>query len=317
MPIENPLKVYWNEQYLREQLGKGNNYLDIARHNKVGKSTIQRALHHFKLTSPSKPWSKQEISTLKNIYGSERRFRTYFPNRKMSSIYHKANRLGLRSHIKPRKYAIDEDFFTRWDSEMAYVLGWMFSDGNVSSDKRTFAIKLSALDSNILVKIRKALKSESPLMTLTQKLPSGKGYRKYVLLRINSYPMCEDLIALGCVPKKTHKFSIPTMPRNLLKHFVRGYFDGDGSISFNKPNIIKIRFVSGSEKFIMNLAKVFTNELGIPINNKTMKNFWQSDYYGDNARKICEWMYRDCGDFFLKRKRLRFIKHVEKRLEHA
>jgi len=201
---------------------------------------------------------------------------------------------------------------------MAYVLGWMFSDGAVYADKRTFEIKISARDLEILKKIRKSLRSESPLKIFAQKLPHKNEYGKYVRLRINSYMMCKDLIRLGCVPKKAKKFSIPPVPHHLLKHFVRGYFDGDGSISFNKPNTIRLRFVSCNELFIGSLADILERELCIPINfKKATANLWQCDYYGNNARKICKWMYDGCGNMFLGRKRLRFIKHIKKRDYHA
>ena len=311
-------KIYWDEDYLREQLEKGKNYLDIAHENEIGIGTAQRALRYYGLTKSSAPWSAHEISSLKKLYGNERKFREYFPNRSMGALYHKTCRLGLRTHIKPRQHRVDEDFFKNWNHNMAYVLGWMFSDGSVCSDERTFEIKISFRDLEILKKIRKILSSESPLRIVEQKLPSKKEYRKYARLRINSYKMCKDLVRLGCVPKKARKFSIPPMPRCFLKHFVRGYFDGDGSISFNKPNTIRIRIVSCNEPFIKSLAEVFERELHIPANSKRAKdNLWQCDYYGDSARKICGWMYEDCGNLFLKRKRDRYISHLKKKGYYA
>jgi intein/homing endonuclease len=58
----------------------------------------------------------------------------------------------------------------------------------------------------------------------------------------------------------------------LLRHFVRGYFDGDGSIGFNKPNTIWIKIVGANKQFIYDLAQIFKDELGIPINHKKVRN---------------------------------------------
>ena len=40
---------------------------------------------------------------------------------------------------------------------------------------------------------------------------------------------------------------------------------------------------------------------------------WICTYYGDEARKICYWMYKDCKDLYLKRKRERFNIHINLR----
>ena len=49
------------------------------------------------------------------------------------------------------------------------------------------------------------------------------------------------LYKLGCVPNKSlilkfPKLSIFLNPKDLVKHFVRGYIDGDGCISYVKTN---------------------------------------------------------------------------------
>ena len=235
----------------------------------------------------------------------------------MSSIYHKANRLGLfESKERPRKYAVNKAFFKSWTREMAYILGWMFSDGNVCSDRRTFRIKLSIKDKEILQKIKFAMKSKAPIKISTQLLPSKKEYRQYATLRINSKIMANDLIGLGCVPKKVNKFTIPKMPSKFLNHFIRGYFDGDGSISFNKPNTIRLRIAGSNKFFILKLSRIFRTCLGIPTNfkkTKKAKRLWQCEYYGDNARNICKWLYQDCGPYYLKRKRMRYKNHLRMR----
>lgn len=60
-------KKYWNKQYLKQQLVEGKNYLKLARENKIGKSTIQRALHHHNLTNNYSYWQENEISVLKKL----------------------------------------------------------------------------------------------------------------------------------------------------------------------------------------------------------------------------------------------------------
>ena len=105
------------------------------------------------------------------------------------------------------------------------------------------------------------------------------------------------------------------MPKEFLNHFIRGYFDGDGSIHFNKPNTIKLRFTS-SKYFIQNLQKIIKQILKIkPNKNWKYHNIWHCEYYGGDARQICHWMYKDCGELFLKRKKERFNRHINLRIK--
>ncbi|MFH0884874.1 MAG: LAGLIDADG family homing endonuclease [Candidatus Micrarchaeota archaeon] len=304
--------IYWNKEYLDQQLKNGKTYVTIARDNHIGRSTVQRALNRYGLTKPSADWDSDEVALLKSNYGKDVNFKSYFPHRSLCSIYHKAHKLGLENNIKPRRYRLAENFFKEWTGGMAYVLGWLFSDGNVDPKMRTFRLKLAIKDIGILRKIRYALGSNARIGIVNQALPSKKSINQYALLAIHSRNMCMDLLALGCTPKKTNKFIIPGMPSSVARHFIRGYFDGDGSISFNRPNTIRLRIVSSNAGIIYWMADVFRESLNIPRNIKKVENIWQCEYYGNNARAICSWMYSDCGELYLERKRKRYILHLEK-----
>lgn len=306
------LNIYWDKSYLERQLKNGKTYSEIARENNIGRSTVQRALNKYGFTKPSADWGSEEVALLKSCYGKDTNFRDNFPDRTLSSIYHKANRLGLETHIKPRRYRLDENFFKKWTADMAYVLGWLFSDGNVDSKLRTFRIKLAAKDIEVLRKIRRALGSNARISLVSQALPSKLSANRYALLAIHSRNMCKDLLALGCVPKKTNKFIVPSIPSSMARHFIRGYFDGDGSICFNRPNTIRLRIVSSNAGVVYWMANIFLNCLNIRQNIKKVKRIWQCEYYGNNARAICSLMYSDCGELYLKRKRKRYILHLEK-----
>ncbi len=155
-------------------------------------------------------------------------------------------------------------------------------------------------------KIRKAIKSNYSI----------KIRGNYLSFSVHSKKMCADLIAIGCGPKKAKKIRLPKIPKKYVCHFIRGYFDWDGSIHFNKPNTIKIRIV-GNEKFIKDLRKKIIKILKIiPSKVKMMPSrTWQVEFYENNARTFCKWMYKNCKRFCLDRKYLRFKNHVKKRGE--
>lgn len=85
-----------------------------------------------------------------------------------------------------------------------------------------------------------------------------KTYQDVARLTIHSKKLCEDLITLGATPKKTHNLKFPNeniIPRQLLNHFIRGYFDGDGGVSSRiDTNDIKKDYlnfsITGHDEFI-------------------------------------------------------------------
>jgi len=294
------IKNYDDPNYLIEQL-ETKNYLEIARENKVGKSTIQRKLNAFGLTRKTSDWAPEEIRCLTRNYESAA-IHKLFPDRTKSSVYHEANRIGVSKDSWGREYSVNENFFEHRNRESAYFLGWMYSDGNVSKDYKRFGLHLQTGDIEILRKMKRALKSEHKIKT----------YKNSATFYVHDKKMCRSLAKLGCGPRKTLKIRLPKIPKRFLNHFVRGYFDGDGSIMFNYPNTIKIRFV-GYEKFLADLAEKIRKRLRIPtpkITKSNKGNVWSVNYYGDNARKICFWMYSGAGNLVLKRKKKRFEKHM-------
>jgi intein/homing endonuclease len=91
-----------------------------------------------------------------------------------------------------------------------------------------------------------------------------------------TYPMCQilvystnmvnDLINYGVIPNKTDKIIFPELPNELIRHFIRGYFDGDGSICERKhkkgPSDLACSFTCGSLPFLEKLRQIlFENDI--------------------------------------------------------
>jgi len=296
-------KPYKSKEFLVNEL-KIKNHKQIASENDISITTVQRYLNKFNLTRQYADWSGNEIKILKDFYPSDRiKFEKLLSNRTFSSIYHKAHKLRLRRLVKPLKYSVNEIFFNKWSLEMAYFLGWLYSDGNVSKEFRNFSLHIGLKDSYILEIFKKYLRSNHPI----------KIYKNSATLTIYSRIMCEKLKNLGCTPKKSLHLEFPKVPRDYLRHFIRGFFDGDGSIHFNKPNTIKISFL-GTKPFLKSLQKLLNLELDVESHKLTyFHKIYRCHYYGDDARKICFWMYKNSKDICLKRKKDRFFNHIEKR----
>ncbi len=295
-------KIYHSRDYLIEQL-KTKNYLQIAKENNVDSSTIQRWLRKYDLTGNYDYWSPEELELLKKNYSPNKDLYKIFPHRSFSSIYHKGNRLKLKREMRKRDYSIDEHYFKTWSPEMAYIFGWICSDGHVASTKDYFSLHIHYKDKEIIRKMKYAMGSDHPI----------PNYAQSCQFRVYSKELCSDLIRLGCFPRKSAILPFPEVSDEYLSHFLRGYFDGDGSIHFNKPNTIKVTFIA-SKDFVIALQEKLNRIIGLKV-NKLQKHFkiYIALYYGDDARKLCEWMYKDCGEFYLRRKRERFNNHLRLR----
>ena len=123
--------------------------------------------------------------------------------------------------------------------------------------------------------------------------------------------MTKDLIDLGCVPAKSKILQFPNenqVPMNLLSHFIRGYFDGDGYVGLTtangKPNTRYGFSITSSISFCDQLSKIINNILN--VNSKSDKAICLSVKTlrigkRKNFKIFMEWIYKD-ATIYLQRK---------------
>lgn len=146
-----------------------------------------------------------------------------------------------RSNIKvrsnkenSRRYHVNHDYFEDINNEeKAYWLGFIYADGYVTTDKPMVGISISLDDEAHLYKFRDCLSSNYPINVYEIKQGYKPG-RMYCRILITSEKMKKDLIKYGCVPHKTDILTPPIISDSLIKHFIRGYMDGDGCITSHK-----------------------------------------------------------------------------------
>ncbi len=155
------------------------------------------------------------------------------------------------------KYKVNEDFFKKWSQEMAYTLGYIYADGSLEYAPRLRGryLRVSSVEKRNIEKIKEWMDSEHTIIT---KKPTSKNGKTGYLLRIGSHKIYNDLTKLGLYPNKSLTVKFPSIPKESLCHFVRGYFDGDGCVRlstakgvFQKLSTV---FTSGSKAFLQDLA---------------------------------------------------------------
>lgn len=185
---------------------------------------------------------------------------------------------------------------------MAYVLGFIVTDGCVTGNQVAIAQK----ERYILDKIAEVMNVTSPV----RKRSNNGGKTTLFTLNISRKEIVEDLANLGVTPRKSLTVPFPNVPDEFLSHFVRGVIDGDGHVH-HKGYLISV--ISASLQFAESLFTVFT-ERGynsrIYIDKSGKTPYYRVFVSGkEDVRRLGEWLYADCGDLYLTRKRERFEYH--------
>lgn len=203
-------------------------------------------------------------------------------------------------NIRRRNVAVDQHFFKRIDTEeKAYWLGFLFADGYNNEQTGNIELTLQSLDVGHIELFKKTIKSEH---TIAEKTISGK----YTCSRISfcSRIMSNDLASHGCVKAKSLILEFPSsIPNELTHHFVRGYFDGDGSVSVSKDNKRHNFHILGTESFLESIRE----KIGLSNTKLDKKGNCYDLRYGGrlNLLKIKEYLYKD-ATIFLERKKEKF-----------
>ena len=171
--------------------------------------------------------------------------------------------LSRNDYTYSTKYIVDNTFFDVIDTEeKAYILGFICADGHIDSKGYRITIALQDSDFKILENIRECMQSNHPIVRHIQcKNPYSKSSRlilEQCSLSINGKRLVEPLINMGIAGKKTYTLDeniLSFIPDNLIRHFLRGYFDGDGNITWRKHYSSGFKYlvqVAGNRKFLLN-----------------------------------------------------------------
>lgn len=153
-----------------------------------------------------------------------------------------------------RTYACDHSYFDVIDTEAkAYWLGFLAADGYVST-RNELSVSLAAKDAGHLAKLRDALSSTHPLLDVTKR----DGRHPQVRLVIQSAGLTEALASHGVTNRKSATMEPPVLGPDLMRHFWRGAFDGDGCVTSTGRGGVDARvsfcgsiaMVSGFARFI-------------------------------------------------------------------
>jgi hypothetical protein len=258
-----------------------------------------------------KAWTDEELDLLYNNY-SKRDMSlicSLLSNRSKAAIIIKASEMGLNM----QRRNINENYFKEWGGDMAYSLGFFFAEGGIYSDNRTntkyFSIGVCSKDKYVLEQILKSMNSEYIIY-------HNIGTDSYHT-SIHNSEFVNDLILLGLDCKR-----FPEVPDDFLSSFLRGFFDGDGSVYFREQynangdmiRYIEAYFVEERIDFITELRDVLSQH-GLDyvnVNNVSGENCFRIIYRSEQAINLFKMLYPNniSNIIYLKRKYDRFIEYM-------
>lgn len=231
---------------------------------------------------------------------------------------HKSNiRKFLKKHVilrddhltHAKRYNYNEHYFDVIDSEdKAYFLGLLFADGHNSS-KNYIRLSLHNKDIDIIKTFLIKLNADVPI-TL------GGIDKKMATINICSKHMSNKLRTYGMCSNKYFSFNFPSIPEHLNIHFIRGYFDGDGSVFSSKIKTFNLKYtfnITGNYETLLKIQTILCDKLGLRKNkmqtrykNKTQSSVHFS-YSGNKQVKLIRDLLYNGATVYLNRKHSKFF----------
>lgn len=276
-------------------------------------------------------WTNEDLDILREKYPTMNTDElAKLLGRSRQAVVLKANRIGVKKphHTQNDSYFDDVDSAT-----VAYWLGFLSADGyvNYSPTGGTYevGIELASKDEEHLVNFLRDINS-SGLIYRREKSPFvHKGYNnsyKESSVRIYSKHMVESLNKYGIINSKTYSITFPdNIPKNYVWDYIRGFFDGDGSVFVNDVQscsgkifpYIGVNFTAYSKEFLLGIRDKLLEESISPTINKANKN---SDSYQlyirkqEDVAKFFRLIYPSSSVRKLERKYIKFINFYSEKL---
>lgn len=213
----------------------------------------------------------------------------------LRSVTNYQKKTGVKPVYNPRLPNLNEDYFSTIDTEeKAYILGFIYADGYLESNERTLTFNISQKDMDILLKIKKALKCGNEVKKSSTK--------NCVRLHLSSIKLVSDLKKLGVSRRKSLVISFPKLDEKLYRHFIRGYFDGDGHIGKRQCALIV-----GSKSFYKGFSEYIKRVFNKELYKNDMGNYYRIQFNRAD-HEIIKWMYQD-SNIYLDRKHKAYLEH--------
>ena len=237
-----------------------------------------------------------------------------------TTVHRWLRKLGLNLPNFHNELKFDNTVFDTIDTEeKAYWLGFLYADGYVSSDGKTVELGLKRDDKEHLEKFRDFLKNRNEVRMGNAKC-YGKKFSRCRLTMVDKH-FHNALISKGCIPNKSLILTFPDKSlfasEELIIHFIRGYVDGDGSVTYGCTGYAIFEII-GTKEFLDGIRDFFPNMFQ-QVYHKDKRRQGSNTYSmvlgAKKSEEFGNMLYSN-ATIFLKRKYDKFIKNKYDEREH-
>lgn len=201
-----------------------------------------------------------------------------------------------------RKYQVNDNFFKEINSEeKAYLLGFFLADGSYCLGRKCtksykFSIMLQKEDDNVIKLFKDNIIPDKQIQYKEAYIDKNNvKHKSTAFISWTSHIMNFDLEKFNIYPKKTYdihfNFPFEKIPNEYLWDFIRGFFDGDGQISYSDITKQSTFALYGtSEQFLSKLGDIFEKEFDVikrvePV-KKSKMILYTLRFHAGNNRKL-------------------------------
>lgn len=234
--------------------------------------------------------------------------------------------------MRTRIYEFDEDYFeTINTADKAYWLGFIAADGYITKrakgkGQNVFGITLH--EKEPLEKLNQCMNSNKRILEYDNSKYFNKhsDKKEYKLLFVSN-KLVSDLEKNGIVERKTFKLEFPfnIISEDLYSHYLRGYFDGDGSVFYSsakgkKDEILCVN-ICGTKSFLTsvkdNLLFLNKEDKCLYKDERVTSDCWNLKLYNQHrALAFYQFIYKDYHkNIYLERKKQKFDDYIDMKVQ--
>lgn len=294
-----------HEDEIRELRMQGMKMKDLAEKYEVSYSTMTHFLTTHRIVLNPQLIDKDIIKEVVDKYDNNIRYdfiakELHMDKETVKNIIEKYGN-GVRSKSDAfQYYTINQYFFDEIDTPVkAYILGLLYTDGNRNKRKNHYQItlKLQDRDVDILYKIKSEMNYNRPLKYVEESKNNSNSRNQYALI-IDNKQIATSLEKWGIIPNKTKTLVFPDfLSEELISHFIRGCWDGDGTISHNAENQ-RGGFI-GTYAMCSKIKEIIENKLGVHFSITKQKSLTMDNLYSISIKgriqlkKFLDFIYND------------------------
>jgi intein-encoded DNA endonuclease-like protein len=198
----------------------------------------------------------------------------------------KENNIKINKPYIAKKPKFIESFFESINSqEKAYWLGFLYADGYLNIKENKLRIELNVKDLNHLILFCQTLKY--PINRIKYRKNKNTNW-----ISICSKKMSEDLQKLNF---KSENMDINFIPVNLRNSFIRGLYDGDGSIYHQGKKSLGTGLILKKEWVQSVLSEIPDINIKVrPVAKTKPKGMYRIETYNlQSSINLCNYLYHN------------------------